>query len=79
MKRVSANICYTHSTEESKMLISFDFNNKNIGLNCDRSMSTAIRDADNVNHTFDLTKIYCYTSFLSYGRTSCDYIGDVTS
>ena len=35
MKRVSANICYTHSTEENKMLISFDFDNTNIGLNCE--------------------------------------------
>ena len=47
-----------------------------------RSMSTAIRDDDNVNHTFDLTKytaaVTC-TLFLPYGRTSCDYIGDVMS
>ena len=35
MKRVSANICYTHSTEENKMLISFDFYKTNIDLNCD--------------------------------------------
>ena len=36
MKRVSANICYTHSTEEkNKMLISIDFYNTNIGLNCE--------------------------------------------
>ena len=45
-------------------------------------MSTAIRDDDNVNHTFDLTKytaaVTC-TLFLPYGRTSCGYIGDVMS
>ena len=37
MERVSANICYTHSTEdlENKMLISFDFYNANIGLSCE--------------------------------------------
>ena len=35
MKRVTANICYTHSTEENKMLISFDFYNTNICLNCE--------------------------------------------
>ena len=35
MKRVSANICYTDSTEENKMLTSFDFYNTNIGLNCE--------------------------------------------
>ena len=63
MKRVSANICYTHSTEENKMVISFDFYNVIICLNCEshwipyRSMSTAIRDVDNVKHTFGLTKM----------------------
>ena len=35
MKSVSVNNCYTHSTEENKMLISFDFYNTNIGLNCE--------------------------------------------
>ena len=35
MKRVSANICYTHTTEENKMLISFDFYDTYIGLNCE--------------------------------------------
>ena len=32
---VSANICYTQSIEDNKMLISFDFYNTNIGLNCE--------------------------------------------
>ena len=61
MKRVSANNCYP---EENKMLISIDFYNTNIGLNCEsliripyRSMSTTIRDDDNVKHAFVLTKI----------------------
>ena len=63
MKRVSASICYTHSTEENKMLISFDFYNTNICLNCEthsntyRSMLTAVPDDDIVRHTFDLTNI----------------------
>ena len=35
MKSLSANICYTQSTEENKMLISIDFYNTNIGLNCE--------------------------------------------
>ena len=35
MKRVSANICYTQSNEDNKMLISFDFYNTNIVLNCE--------------------------------------------
>ena len=35
MKRVSVNIYCTHSSEENKMLISFDFYNTNIGLNCE--------------------------------------------
>ena len=35
MKRVSAIICYTYSTEENKMLTSIDFYNTNIGLNCE--------------------------------------------
>ena len=56
MKRVSANICYTHSTEENKILISFDFYDTNISLICE-SNSTAIRDDDIVRNTFDLTKI----------------------
>ena len=34
MKRVSVNNGYTHSNEEYKMLISFDFYNTNIALNC---------------------------------------------
>ena len=35
MKRVSANVCYTQFIKENKMLISFDFYNTNIGLNCE--------------------------------------------
>ena len=46
-----------------------------------RSMSAAIRDDDNVKHAFDLIKIksrnYMYT-VPPYGRTSCDYIVEVT-
>ena len=65
MKRASANICYTHSTEENMMLISFDFYNINLGLTVSLiripyssllSMSTAIRDDDNVKHTFDQSR-----------------------
>ena len=48
------------------------------------SMSTAIRDDDNVNfRNIHLTQlkykvaVLC-TFLLLYGRTSCDYIGDVT-
>ena len=64
MKRASANICYTHSTEENKMLIScLTFITQILVLTVSlikipcKSMSTAIRDDDNVKHTFDLTKI----------------------
>ena len=32
---VSTNICYTQSIEDNKMLISLDFYNINIGLNCE--------------------------------------------
>ena len=35
LKRVSANNCYTHSSEENKIMGSFDFYNTNIGLNCE--------------------------------------------
>ena len=40
MKRVSANTCYTHNTEENKMLISYDFYMKNTGLNCESHKNT---------------------------------------
>ena len=40
MKRVSANICYARPTEENKMLVSFDFYNTNIGLNCESHYDT---------------------------------------
>ena len=35
MKRFTANFGYTHSTEDNKTLILFDFYNTNIGLNCE--------------------------------------------
>ena len=44
MKRVSANNFYDHSTEENKMLISFDFDNTNIALNYESHMDTILVD-----------------------------------
>ena len=54
MKTVSANNCYTHSTEEKKMLISFDFLIQILPwiVSLIWSMSTAI--SDDVRHRFDL-------------------------
>ena len=46
MKRVSANNFYTHSTEENKMLISLDFYNTNIALNCESHMDTILVHVD---------------------------------
>ena len=73
MKRVSAIICYTHSTEENKMLISFDFYTGP----CRQTFVTTTSWDIHLTSLIYKVAVTC-TLFLPYRRTLCDYIGDLT-